>query len=102
MKNKTGIVLFLLLTLILGCGPHITKGIVVDRDFIPKHTVEDSIMIDENTSIPITTIVPDAWYITFENVVEERGKVHRTVKVSKNTYNDYKVGDWYDTGEKTQ
>ncbi|RDJ35134.1 MAG: hypothetical protein DWQ19_09880 [Crenarchaeota archaeon] len=87
-----------MLVFVLGCGPQITKGRVVSKDFIPEY--EDSISVDTNgdglpdMDMPYT--VPDRWYIVFENVVENHGKVQRRVMVSQQTHDNYQIGDWFE------
>ena len=93
-----------LLLFVVGCGPSITSGNIVDKDFYPEHTDEEMTV----TTIGEVTIYgtedvyyPPKWTVTFENEEEGGGElVKRTIKISQSKYKKLNLGDWYEMRKK--
>lgn len=84
-----------LLLLIAGCGPFITEGTVVNKNYYPAHDEEDTMEVGDIT-IPITNHIPDRWTITFEKLVDDNtGKrARRTIFVTEKIHDKFNVGDY--------
>jgi len=85
-------ILVLFLVLLVGCSPIIQKGHISGKNYIEAHTDSIDVTVGE-ISVPITTYVPDKWFVTFKNKTEA-GEVSRTIQVSKEEYDRYQTGDW--------
>lgn len=80
----------------------VEEGIIVNKEFISEHTTIIPItnyITAGKVRVPITTYVTrhysDQWAITFEGK-NKTGKVcQRTVYVSEEIYNNYKIGDMF-------
>ena len=80
----------------------VEEGIIVNKEFIPEHTTRTPItnyITAGKVRVPITIYVTrhysNQWAITFEGK-NKTGKVcQRTVYVSEEVYNNYKIGDMF-------
>lgn len=85
----------------------VEEGVIINKEFIPEHTTMIPITTYTtvgNVKVPNTTYVirhySDQWAITFEGE-NQSGKVcQRTVYVSEEAYNSYKINDMF-TYDKT-
>ena len=85
-----------ILVLFVGCMEPITSGVIIKKEFVPEHEVDDpDIVIDDITIPGGTSIVPDAWYITFQKEFEDGTKRSRSLEVSESYFNEVKVGDLF-------
>lgn len=80
----------------------VEEGIIVNKEFIPEHTttipITNYIQVGDvrvPNTIYITRHYYDQWTITFEGK-NKSGKVcQRTVYVSEEVYNSYKINDMF-------
>ena len=80
----------------VGCGPPLISGDITKKTFIAEHEVDDPDITIGDITIPGgTSIVPDAWYITFGKECEDGKYRRRQVKVTERYYDSVKVGDWF-------
>lgn len=104
-KEWVGIFLgaFLLVGLVfwVESRPKLEEGTVVATEFIPAHTTRTTISIPHRVGkittvsvIPVTRHYDDQWTITFEGYLDGKYK-ERTVYVSEEVYNSYKIGDFF-------
>ena len=97
----------IVLVLCLGCEPE--QGIVNDKIFVPEHKETINTFIPtvglgfdgqiHTIMIPTTQeiTVPDKYYIVISNVHHQYN-----VRVDKNQYNSYAIGDHYPHYEKVK
>ncbi len=87
-----------------GCGNKITEGIVYEKGFVPAHTETTLMPIMSSNGkttttilIPKTDSIPDKWYISIRSQeADENGKYQKAkYEVAEETFNQYKVGDFY-------
>lgn len=87
------LLVFVLMCLLTGCE-QINSGTITGKRFSPRH-MESSITLDFDGNPKVDSeMVPDRWYVTFEKVDEDGGLKSRTISVSKQEYEVYKVGQW--------
>lgn len=86
------ITLLILAAMIVGCGPHITDGCVIEKHYVPAHD-----MMEYNAAIEIMQFVhvPDRWTVEIGKYAEGQW-VKRTVEVTKEKYDQCEVGEWAD------
>ena len=103
MKNKVKIFLLILLVFIAlftltGCTTYGEKeGKVIDKRFTPTHIVYSYIPIHAGkvtTIMPISRTVKDKYEIKIQKEENETTK-ECWIEVSKETYEQYEVGDYY-------
>lgn len=95
--------LFLILFLI-GCTPAIKSGRIVDKLHREAYSREVPVHLYDieigDTSIPVytqeTVYYPEYFAVVIENENEKGKVVKRTVEVSQEIFNNYKLKDWID------
>ncbi len=84
--------IFMLFVLCCSCSTdqknNITSGIVVDKyDYSPRRiSIINKIIIMQNS--------PRQYAIKIQNTVEDQ-TIERWIKLDKETYDTYEIGDWY-------
>jgi len=113
----------LLALLLVACGPPLTSGNIIDKNFIAEHienyTAQEygcgwgwgtnyegeydydfgcGRMID----VQKQRTVPDTWTITFEGCDNGEDCRQRTLTVTEKEYNSVDIGNYYYTGEQVE
>lgn len=80
----------------------VEEGVIVNKEFIPEHTVMMPITtyikvgkVAVPNTIYITRHYYDQWAITFEGKNQSGTVCQRTVYVSEEVYNSYKINDTF-------
>ena len=80
----------------------VEKGVIVNKEFIPEHTTMIPIttyITVGDVKVPNTTYIirhySDQWAITFEGKNKSGEVCQRTVYVSEEVYNNYKINDMF-------
>lgn len=97
--SVTGIICILTM-IITGCSA-VIHGKVIDKTYIPSHTVTHYHKVGK-VIVPMTHTEPEKWYITVQGHLEEDGVVDESeiddtqYIVSESVYNKYEIGDEFD------
>ena len=95
------LLLIFVLLFFVGCGVRLQKGQVYQKTFTPAHSSTEPTFgtdFDGNPTFGTETVnYPDRWTISFKRMNEETGEWDtRTVRVSKETYDRFQRGDWFE------
>lgn len=118
---KSILALMLVMVVGAGCAPAITAGKVIDKQFVAEHlenytdqeygcgfgwgydwdgNYEYGWGCGRMVTVTKQRIVPDAWYLTFENTDSNTEDLYwRTVLVTERVYTNTDIGEWYEVPE---
>ena len=93
--KKVSILILIMLVLLLlsSCGPYLSEGTIVSKEYRPRRVWISYIYVNKML-MPQTHVVPEAYIITIKGVVD--GKEMTTTKsIPSYLYEKVSVGEWW-------
>lgn len=100
LRSKWYITLLIIVTLLFtSCNSSgITKGVVIEKNYSPQHTVSGTTPLIIGKTIiflPKTTVIAESYTIVIEGVNRYDEKEQVTISLTEEEWNTLEVGDHY-------